>query len=149
MFDSITDIKEGSFVCCQSLSSIVIPDSVINIGANAFNKCDTLSSIIIPDNVANIEDGAFAFCKNLRDIRLPNDLLFFGEGVFKGCESLKAVYIDYPELVSTKIDFGVAIFPHSFKDGVKHCGVGLSSLADDEKSSSFFEKDEVIVDGNR
>lgn len=40
----------------------IIPDSVTNIGDGAFSSCESLTSINIPDSVTNIGDSAFSEC---------------------------------------------------------------------------------------
>jgi BspA type Leucine rich repeat region (6 copies) len=63
--DSVTNITEGAFYDCGSLTSVTIGSSVISIGAGAFDDCTSLTSVTIPDSVTNIEDDAFYGCTNL------------------------------------------------------------------------------------
>ena len=55
-------IENGSFVFCNSLTIIKIPNSVIMIGEDAFECCDSLTSINIPNSVTTIGDSAFGGC---------------------------------------------------------------------------------------
>ena len=55
-------IGNNALGCCESLTSINIPDGVTNIGDGAFYACNSLHSINIPDSVTTIGDCAFSSC---------------------------------------------------------------------------------------
>ena len=61
----VTSIGEEAFNCCDSLTSIVIPDGVTSIGESAFSDCSSLTSIVIPDSVTSIGEEAFRCCSSL------------------------------------------------------------------------------------
>lgn len=61
-------INNSTFVNCNGLKSIMIPDSVTTIGDEAFRGCTSLSIIMIPDSVTNIGNFAFSGCRGLTSI---------------------------------------------------------------------------------
>ena len=61
-------ICAGSFIYCESLRSLVIPDGVTTICNSAFWCCSSLSSLVLPDSITNIGDSVFW------GSNLPNDL---------------------------------------------------------------------------
>lgn len=61
-------INNSTFVNCNGLKSIMIPDSVTTIGDEAFRGCTSLSIIMIPDSVRNIGNFAFNGCSGLASI---------------------------------------------------------------------------------
>lgn len=61
-------INNSTFVNCNGLKSIMIPDSVTTIGDEAFRGCTSLSTIMIPDSVTNIGNFAFNGCSGLTSI---------------------------------------------------------------------------------
>ena len=76
-------IGNNALGCCESLTSINIPNSVTNIGDEAFYACKSLTSINIPNSVTNIGDKVFSWC-----IDLPSHIKYdiiqrFGEKVFE------------------------------------------------------------------
>ena len=91
--NSVTNIGDGAFYACISLTNINIPDSVTNIGRSAFLRCTSLTSINIPDGVTNIGDGAFYTCISLINIKIPKSVTNIGDSAFRGCSSLTCINI--------------------------------------------------------
>ena len=90
-------IYDEAFMCCRSLSDIVIPTSITSIGDDSFMACSSLLEIVIPSSVTSIGDGAFAGCRSLSEIVIPSSVTCIGDRVFVGCSSLK--YISIPKSV--------------------------------------------------
>lgn len=53
----VTAIGFSSFLRCESLESITIPDSVTTIGDSAFSGCSGLTNVTIPNSVTTINDN--------------------------------------------------------------------------------------------
>ena len=66
---AVTGIGENAFLCCESLTSITIPNSVTSIGFGAFGRCSSLTSINIPDSVTSIGYAAFSGCSSLKEFK--------------------------------------------------------------------------------
>ena len=75
-------IEDDTFVYCDSLTSVIIPNSVIKIGAAAFSHCYALTSIVIPDSVKEIGDYAFDYCCGLASITIPTSVTKIGHHAF-------------------------------------------------------------------
>ena len=84
----VTEIGEGVFQGCSSLTSISIPESVTKIGESAFRYCSSLTSITIPPSVTEIGEYAFYGCKNLTEVRIPKDC-HVDEEAFVDCPNVK------------------------------------------------------------
>lgn len=59
---------EQTFVGCNSLASITIPETVTKIGYSTFAYCTALTSITIPENVTEIDTDAFYGCSSLSSV---------------------------------------------------------------------------------
>jgi hypothetical protein len=70
--NTVTDISQGAFYGCASLTNVTMTNGVTNIGMNAFNASG-LTSVIIPASVTNIGEAAFAFCSNLTYVCFEGD----------------------------------------------------------------------------
>jgi len=102
--DTVTDIGEWAFNCCETITNVIISNSVINIREGAFSGCRNLTSVTIPDSVTSIGDEAFVFCTSLTSIAIPDSVTSIGIYAFGYCESLTSIII--PDSV-TNIEGGV------------------------------------------
>ena len=66
----VTNIENGAFSRCGSLSSIKLTS---NVGKNAFYNCSNLSEIIIQEGVTSIGDAAFQYCESLKNIKVDSN----------------------------------------------------------------------------
>ncbi len=57
-----------SFVCCENLESLLIPESFEMIESGAFGLCTNLKSVTIGSGVETIDVDAFTECINLTDV---------------------------------------------------------------------------------
>ena len=91
--DSVTNIGNGAFSFCDSLTSVTIPDSVTTIGGSAFSYCDSLTSVTIPDSVTSISNHAFGDCNGLTSVTIGNGVTSISDSAFYSCGSLTSVTI--------------------------------------------------------
>lgn len=117
----VTEIGDKSFMRCNLLASITLPNTITAIGLMAFFKCEELHTIVIPEGVIEIGDGAFSSCDSLVSIVLPSTLQKIGTGAFERSYSLSSVSI--PENV-TKIS------PFTFADCWNLVSVSLPESID-------------------
>ena len=90
---NVTDIGDGAFSDCTSLTSITIPDGVTSIGESAFYDCTSLASITIPDGVTSIDDSTFYGCTSLASITIPDSVTSIGAYAFFYCTSLASITV--------------------------------------------------------
>ena len=69
----------------------IIPNSVTNIGQGAFRNCSSLTSITIPNSVKIIEQTAFYSCTGLTSVTIPNSVTSIGTYAFYNCSGLTEI----------------------------------------------------------
>lgn len=101
----ITEINQGAFYGCRSLTGITIPESVTAIGQYAFYNCESLTHIEIPKAVTVIQYNTFSGCKSLTEIVIPKKVNWIGSSAFEWCTSLTSIVI--PDSVT---EIGYCVF---------------------------------------
>ena len=92
---ALTNIEEGTFYGCKSLTNITIPEGAIRIGNEAFSFCSNLTSITVAESVTNICMYAFSCCSKLENITIPKGVSSISIGTFYQCTALKEMIIPY------------------------------------------------------
>ena len=89
----VTEIGDGAFKDCNTLTSVIIADSVTNIGSMAFFGCSGLTNVTIPDGVTEIGYWVFANCYGLTSMVIPDSVTEIGASAFTCCSNLTSVAI--------------------------------------------------------
>lgn len=95
--NTVKEIGEQAFCCCEELEEIVIPDTVTKIGVGAFDACQNLSKVVIPESVTEIGDCAFYECCNLAELHLPASLKKLGDAFDGSYYDGMELYCHMPE----------------------------------------------------
>jgi uncharacterized repeat protein (TIGR03803 family) len=90
--NSVTNIGDGTFASCSSLTNVTIPNSVTSIGNGAFSA-SSLTSVTIPNSVTTIGYAVFDSCISLTSITIGNSVTNIGDHMFFGCSSLTNVIL--------------------------------------------------------
>jgi len=120
--DSLTQLGNGAFQDCTSLTSMVLPDSLTQLGEAAFGKCSSLTSVVLPDSLTQLGKQAFVGCTSLTSVVLPDSLTQLGKWAFVGCTSLTSVVLpDWAEL-------GDDVFSQCEALALKAASAGFNSI---------------------
>ena len=88
----ITYVGAYSFMDCDAVTEVELPDTLTTIGENAFWLCNELKTIKIPSSVTEIGKRAFGGCLELTEVELPEGLKTIGYAAFGSC-GIKTVTI--------------------------------------------------------
>ena len=91
--ESVSGIGDCAFEGCKHLTSINIPKLVTAIANLTFKGCNDITSIEIPENLRSIGNSAFWDCFSLSTINIPNSVETIESCAFRGCSSLKSINI--------------------------------------------------------
>ena len=81
----ITYVGAYSFMDCDAVTEVELPDTLTTIGENAFWLCNELKTIKIPSSVTEIGKRAFGGCLELTEVELPEGLKTIGHMAFNDC----------------------------------------------------------------
>jgi hypothetical protein len=73
---------------------VSIPGSVTNIGNGAFQSCASLTNLVIPPRVVTLEPYAFALCQNLATARIAATVMNLDNTAFFGCTKLASLFFE-------------------------------------------------------
>ena len=105
--DGVTEIKDGAFYGCKSVTGVNLPDTLLRIGKGAFEYCTNLRSVSIPDSVTEIGDHTFSNCNWLMSVKIGKNVTSIGENAFN--RSSRLVEIINSSNLSIKTDsFGLS-----------------------------------------
>ena len=77
----VTELR-NTFMDCNSVTKVTLPEGLTAIGERAFYECDGLEEIVIPSTVTEIEEYAFYSCSRLKNVDLPDGLIKIGDYAF-------------------------------------------------------------------
>ncbi|MDR1674437.1 MAG: leucine-rich repeat protein [Oscillospiraceae bacterium] len=101
--NGVTDIGDGAFLYCESLTGIELPDGITDIGDLAFSDCTGLEDITIPNGLTGIGTSAFDNCTSLASVGIPDSVASIGVSAFHNCTEL--TYAEIPGNVTDIADF--------------------------------------------
>ncbi len=144
--EAITEISEGVFKGCTSLTKVKYGGEITKIGKSAFEKCEGLKSIAIPNTVVEIGENALAGT-SITQIEIPSTVTTLGKGVLSGCSYIETIiapvtlYSSFGEMFSDATNAPGSIVPKTVKS------VAINSAQN--IPSNFFEEctsiEEIIV----
>lgn len=86
--NTITEIKNFTFLGQRKLVNVSIPNGVTKIGKAAFQFCN-LKKLEIPDGVISIGHEAFVYNTEMEFISIPDSVISIGVDAFAVCDKLK------------------------------------------------------------
>jgi len=96
---SLTQLGQGAFTDCVSLTEMTLPGTITTISMQTFNGCSSLKEVTLEEGMATIPTTAFLNCSSLTTVNMPTTLTTINERAFEGCVSLETITI--PETITT------------------------------------------------
>ncbi|MBE6765920.1 MAG: leucine-rich repeat domain-containing protein [Ruminococcaceae bacterium] len=87
---TVSEIDNGAFANCDSLTCVDVPNSVEKIGTGVFFGCDSLVEVNLPEGITAIPTNTFAYCSSL-EFTVPEGITEIGDYAFAHCCSLKSI----------------------------------------------------------
>lgn len=91
---NLTEISEGAFSGCSSVSVVNLPDNVTKIGEGAFYLCSALGSIDLREGLEVIGDRAFFCAENLKNVNINNNVSVGVDAFYKTAVNRDVLYGD-------------------------------------------------------
>ncbi len=88
----IVDTQTKTLVGACGTSVLPTDGSIEKIGAYTFMYCDKLTQITIPNGVTEIAESAFCGCENLSIVYIPKTVAAIADSAFMQCEKLVVEY---------------------------------------------------------
>jgi len=94
LLEGVRSIPQDTFLDCNRLSCVELPNTLESIGEDAFQSCTALEKITIPGSVTAIHDCAFQYTDNLTEIRIGEGCEKIGADAFANTsEKRRVVYL--------------------------------------------------------
>ena len=93
---TVIGIDSDSFMKCDNLKKITIPNTVTAIGLGAFRYCNGLTDVTIPNSVTVIDRRVFEYSTGLTCVTIGSSVKNIGGQVFRGCTGLTTLYSRNP-----------------------------------------------------
>ena len=139
---NVQEIGEGAFSRYSTyggapiFSSISLPDTLTTIKDGAFLGCESLLEIVIPESVTFMGDYLFAYCVNLQSVQLPKNIKTIGLYSFAGCSYLEEINLENIEEVK---DYAFASCTYLEKIDIRNIKtIGEAAFADTYVSGKFY-----------
>lgn len=91
---SVTEIGSFSFAYLYWMNKFVVQDGISVIGDYSFVGCEDLLMISLPQSTISIGQGAFENCSALKSIFIPRWVKSIGLEAFNGCQRLLTISVD-------------------------------------------------------
>ena len=103
----VTNIEDGAFASCASLTNIILPVGMAKIGEWSFCNCSVLTGVTLPDGVTSIGTAAFYCCPALTDLVIPASVTSMNSNPFRGCSGLTSIRVNPANTVYSSSEDGV------------------------------------------
>ena len=74
---NVTSIGDFAFYCCDSISSVIIPDTVVSLGKYSFSTCSNLKTVTLSRNLSSAKSGGYLFFNsvNIETVNVPENMV--------------------------------------------------------------------------
>ena len=136
---TVMRLEDQSFMSCNSLTSIEIPNTVKQIGWMAFYGCSGLKEIVIPNSVESIGSQAFSCCSSLTSVYIPSSVTKISNCLFSQSNNIRSIIVNPNNKVYDSRDNCNAIIETATNTLTSACSYStIPSSVTNIKSDAFF-----------
>lgn len=73
---------------------LIVGEGITKLGSNSFVRCQSLKEVSLPDSLQEINNYVFFECKSLESIEIPKNVELLGTGIFSRCDALTEIKVD-------------------------------------------------------
>lgn len=115
----LREIEYATFLGCNSIEKVEIPEGVEKIGDSAFEHCVKLRNVKFPESLLAMGSQAFFYGIALEEIELPSELRIMGQSCFSTNLALKRIVCNAdvpPVAINTMINGGADFYYYAFNN---------------------------------
>lgn len=106
----VDSLPEGAFYQCVRLKKVKLPIHMY-VAPETFVQCDSLQEVSLPEDLKVIEYNTFLHCKNLESVKIPSTVEVVRNGAFMQCGKLDINIPSSIDTIETGAFYGCGLSP--------------------------------------
>ncbi len=141
-------IERNTFLSCEMLETVVLPEKLNFIGRYAFMGCGMLKELELPDSMEEIGESAFSGCKSIDELVLSPSVYSVGSSAFAGFTNNQKIYIEgntdlwaKREIIYAAYNGEPMVKVHAWNG---KCNADIEYLYDDTNQNAYDNEEKIL-----